>query len=73
MVHRLQREFPRLDLVLAAERKEHGSNRKVNNLINMMALARHDYLMISDSDVKVELRLSRQAHSTAAGHRTLES
>jgi ceramide glucosyltransferase len=54
VVHRLQREFPGLDLALMADRKEHGSNRKVNNLINMMALARHDYLIISDSDVKVE-------------------
>jgi ceramide glucosyltransferase len=54
IVHRLQKEFPALDLVLATDRKEHGSNRKVNNLINMMAVARHDYLVISDSDVKVD-------------------
>ena len=54
VVHQLQREFPDLDLVLAVDRREHGSNRKVNNLINMMALARHDYLIVSDSDVKVE-------------------
>ncbi len=54
IVHRLQREFPRLDLVLAVERRQHGSNRKVNNLINMMAFARHDYLILSDSDVKVD-------------------
>jgi ceramide glucosyltransferase len=54
VVHRLQKEFPGLDLVLAMDRKEHGSNRKVNNLINMMAVARHDYLVISDSDVKVD-------------------
>jgi ceramide glucosyltransferase len=54
VVHQLQKEFPDLDLVLAVDRKEHGSNRKVNNLINMMALARHDYLVISDSDVKVD-------------------
>jgi len=54
VVHRLQREFPDLDLVLAADRREHGSNRKVNNLINMMAVARHDYLVISDSDVTVD-------------------
>jgi len=55
VVHRLQREFPGLDLVLVADRKEHGSNRKVNNLINMMALARHDYLVISDSDYLAKL------------------
>ena len=54
IVHRLQREFPRLDLVLAVEHRQHGSNRKVNNLINMMSFARHDYLIVSDSDVKVE-------------------
>jgi ceramide glucosyltransferase len=54
VVHRLQKEFPSRDLALAADRKEHGSNRKVNNLINMMAHARHDYLVVSDSDVKVD-------------------
>jgi len=54
VVQRLQRDFPGRDLVLAVDRKEHGSNRKVNNLINMMAVARHDYLVISDSDVKVD-------------------
>jgi len=27
IVHRLQREFPRLDLVLAVEHRQHGSNR----------------------------------------------
>jgi ceramide glucosyltransferase len=54
VVQRLQREFPGDDLVLTADRQAHGSNRKVNNLINMMAVARHDYLVISDSDVKVD-------------------
>jgi ceramide glucosyltransferase len=54
VVHRLQREFPGLDLMLTTDRKEHGSNRKVNNLINMMAVARHNYLVVSDSDVKVD-------------------
>jgi len=39
---------------LTTDRKEHGSNRKVNNLINMMAAAHHDYLVVSDSDVKVD-------------------
>jgi ceramide glucosyltransferase len=54
IVQRLQKEFPHLDLSIAVERRQHGSNRKVNNLINMMAFARHDYLVISDCDVKVE-------------------
>jgi ceramide glucosyltransferase len=54
VVQRLQREFPDRNLVLTADRKAHGSNRKVNNLINMMSAARHDYLVVSDSDVRVE-------------------
>jgi ceramide glucosyltransferase len=54
IVDRLQREFPQLDLAVAIDRRQHGSNRKVSNLINMMPLARHEYLVLSDSDVRVE-------------------
>jgi ceramide glucosyltransferase len=54
VVTRLQREFPQIDLRLAVDRRQHGSSRKVSNLINMMPLASHDYLVMSDSDVRVE-------------------
>jgi ceramide glucosyltransferase len=54
IVYRLQREFPQRHLAVAIDRRQHGSNRKVSNLINMMALARHDFLVLSDSDVRVE-------------------
>ncbi len=53
IVHRLQREFPNRDLELVMDRRQHGSNRKVSNLINMMTKARHDVLVISDADVCV--------------------
>src|SRR5580658_2830139 len=53
VVSRLQREFPRLDLRLVVDRRQHGSSRKVSNLMNMMPLAQHDFLVISDSDVRV--------------------
>ena len=53
IVERLQREFPDLDLALSIERRRHGSNPKVSNLIHMLALARHEYLVIADSDVRV--------------------
>ena len=53
VVARLRREFPRLELKLAVDRRQHGSSRKVSNLINMMPLARHDVLVIADSDVRV--------------------
>src|ERR1700736_3371350 len=53
VVRRLQREFPGRDLKLAIDGRQHGSSPKGSNLINMMALARHDYLVIADSDVRV--------------------
>ncbi len=53
VVRRLQREFPAVDLQIVIDRRLHGSSRKVSNLINMMPLAQHDYLVIADSDVRV--------------------
>lgn len=54
VVRRLQREFPQRELILAVERRRHGSNPKVSNLINLTGFARHDLLIVSDSDVKVD-------------------
>lgn len=53
IVHRLQKEFPQRDLQIMIDRRQHGSSRKVSNLINMMSLVRHDFLVLSDSDVLV--------------------
>ena len=52
-VHRLRGEFPRLDLQVAISSAQHGASSKVSNLINMMPLARHDCLVIADSDIHV--------------------
>jgi ceramide glucosyltransferase len=54
IVKRLQREFPKLELLLSIDRRRHGNNAKVSNLINMLGLARHDFLVVADSDVKVQ-------------------
>jgi len=54
VVQRLQREFPHRDLRILIDRTQHGSSRKVSNLINMMSQAGHDYLVIADSDVCVD-------------------
>lgn len=53
VVRRLQEELPGTDLVIAIDPTQHGASAKVSNLINMMALARHDYLVMADSDVCV--------------------
>ncbi len=49
----LVREFPKIDIDIAIDRRRHGSSRKVSNLINMMPFARHELLVLSDSDVRV--------------------
>jgi ceramide glucosyltransferase len=54
IVERLQQEYPDAKLHLVVDRRQHGSSRKVSNLVNMMPLARHDYFVISDSDVRVD-------------------
>lgn len=53
IVRRLQEEFPQHDLQIMIDRRLHGSSRKVSNLINMMSLVRHDFLVLADSDVRV--------------------
>jgi ceramide glucosyltransferase len=53
IVERLQREWPSLNLRLSIDRRQHGSNRKVSNLINMMSLAHHELLVLADADVCV--------------------
>ncbi len=54
IVRKLIAAFPDRDLKLAIAGRRHGANRKVSNLINMLAEARHDALVISDSDIVVE-------------------
>jgi ceramide glucosyltransferase len=41
--------------------REHGANRKVSNLLNLLPLARHDLLVISDSDLRVGPGFLREA------------
>lgn len=53
IVRQLQREYPDVDLQLIVDRRQHGSNRKVSNLINMLPHARYEHLVIADSDVRV--------------------
>ena len=51
VLERLRRRFPACDITVVIDPAIHGSNRKVGNLINMFPMARHDVLVIADSDV----------------------
>jgi ceramide glucosyltransferase len=53
VAERLKVEFPQSDVAIVVESRQHGSNPKLNNLINMMPAARHDVLVLSDSDIRV--------------------
>ncbi|KXU87423.1 glycosyl transferase [Paraburkholderia monticola] len=54
VVRRLQAAYPTRDIELAIDTRVHGSNLKVSNLINMAARARHEVIVIADSDIAVD-------------------
>ncbi len=53
VVERLVAEFPSLPIDVVINSHLHGGNRKTSNLINLLAEARHDMLVMADSDVRV--------------------
>jgi ceramide glucosyltransferase len=50
---RLKATCPEKQIVLKEDPHQHGSNRKISNLVNMLPLAQHEVLVISDSDIEV--------------------
>ena len=52
-VRALIAEFPNHDLVLVIDGRQAGANLKVANLKNMLLSARHDIIVIADSDMRV--------------------
>jgi ceramide glucosyltransferase len=53
VVQRLRAKYPEADIAVVVDATRHGSNRKIANLINMFPAARHDVLVIADSDLHV--------------------
>ncbi len=53
VVQRLQRDFAQRSIELVVDPHVQGANLKVSNLLNMMPLARHDWLVLADSDISV--------------------
>lgn len=53
VVHRLQDAHPGLRIDLVIDASQHGSNRKVSNLINMSGMIAHDVVVLADSDMVV--------------------
>jgi ceramide glucosyltransferase len=64
VVDGLRTRHPNLDIALAAGSNPQGSNPKIANLVNMMPGARHDVLVLSDSDIGVAPDYLRSVIST---------
>jgi len=54
VVRRLQSAYPQQDIELVIDVRVHGRNLKISNLINMAERARHDIVVLADSDIAVE-------------------
>ncbi len=66
VVERLRARFPACDASLVIDATQHGMNRKVSNLINMMARARHEVLVVADSDIHAARDYLRSVQATLA-------
>jgi ceramide glucosyltransferase len=52
--HRAKQRFPHADITIQADPARRGANGKIANLMNMLPLAKHDTLVIADSDLHVD-------------------
>jgi ceramide glucosyltransferase len=52
-VARVKGDFPGCEIESVQDRRVRGLNLKVSNLLNMVRLARHELLVITDSDIRV--------------------
>ncbi len=53
-VRRMQTEFPARAIRLVVCEKDLGGNTKVSNLAQMLPHAKHEHLLVNDSDIRVE-------------------
>ena len=53
IVRRVQRDFPRVAVSLVVDSRVYGTNYKVSNLHNMYQHAKHDVIVLADSDIRV--------------------
>ena len=54
VVRSLQAKYPNCDTAIVADKARYGANAKISNLINMFPQAKHDVLVLSDSDIAVD-------------------
>jgi ceramide glucosyltransferase len=52
-VRALQNRYPGMSISLVIDSREYGTNRKISNVVNISRAARHDVLVLSDSDIGI--------------------
>lgn len=52
-VRALQDRHPKMAISLVIDAREYGANRKISNVVNIARAARHEVLVLSDSDIGV--------------------
>jgi ceramide glucosyltransferase len=60
ILERLRRNFPDVDMEIVVSKNRIGYNPKINNISNAYPFAKYDFLMISDSDIRVDKDLLRR-------------
>ena len=53
IAHAVRRDRPGCDIQIVVDQRVRGSNLKVANLENMLPVARHDLIVVADSDMRV--------------------
>jgi len=53
VIRRVMAAFPDSDIDLVVDDRKHGPNYKVCNLMNAFSLAKHDIIIVCDSDIRV--------------------
>lgn len=66
VAERLRAEFPALDIGIVIDPRVRGINRKVSSLANLLAQARHDWLLLADSDIAAPPDLLRRVTAPLA-------
>jgi ceramide glucosyltransferase len=66
IVERLRKEFPALSIRLLVCSDTLGTNVKMSNLAQMVQSAKHEYLVVNDSDIRVEPDYLRRVISPLA-------
>lgn len=53
LVEQLRKEFPERAIQLVICKERLGTNIKISNLVQMLRYAKHDYVIVNDSDIRV--------------------